>query len=192
MGTNGMVLIAPSSVDVTGGGSETATINAGGSVTFSACATLSLNDVFSSTYDNYIIDMRHAKDPSGTQVNLLCRLRSSGTDESSGSDGSTGNYTYQVLRATSTTVDGSRTSSYTYALIQITDNEQKDGHTSYFYGPYLSQPTAIRSVNINSNQNAEIRDMAITHGLSTAYDGFTLYPSGGSFDGLIKVYGLVQ
>lgn len=184
----GMVLLTPTSIAYTG---TSASIGTNGSVEFSAVSSLSLNGVFSADYDNYMVAMRHAKDAGGTQVSLYCRVRSGGTDESSGVDGSTGKYTEQRIRATSTTVDGSRTSNYTYAFIQVTDNEQKDGHLSYFYGPYLAQPTAIRSVNVNSNANAEIRDMAITHSASSSYDGFTFYTSADTFSGLVSVYGLV-
>jgi hypothetical protein len=184
MATNGIVLLTPSSVDVTGSGSETATINTNGSITFSACATLSLNDVFSSTYDNYLIDMRHLSSASVEYVRF--RLRASGSDNSTASS-----YVYQRLESGSSTVAGSRTTS-NEAHSGYTSSSNRSGDTIYIYGPNLAQPTAGRSVNSNGFLGALLGDVAWTHNQSTAYDGFSIYPPSGTLSGLIKVYGLVQ
>ena len=113
MATNGIRLITPTSVDVTGAGSS-ATINAGGSVTFSTAATLSLNGVFSATYDNYIIEMQLRSN--GSNADVYGRLRLSGSD-ASGS-----NYTVQVLNSNSTSVTGVRLTSQTSMIICTVDN----------------------------------------------------------------------
>lgn len=180
---NGMILITPSSVVKTGA-SSTATINASGSVTFSACNTLSLNGVFSSEFDNYMIDMRHSNTVDG--VDVLVRLRAFGAD-STGS-----NYTYQQLNGNGSTVSGSRTTTTNGAF--GLDSTNRSGFTAYVYGPNLAQPTASRSVGASGSSNAYIRDYAWTHSLSTGYDGFTLlYATTDRFTtGLIKVYGLRQ
>ena len=184
MATNGIRLITPTSVDVTGAGSS-ATINAGGSVTFSTAATLSLNGVFSATYDNYIIEMQLRSN--GSNADVYGRLRLSGSD-ASGS-----NYTVQVLNSNSTSVTGVRLTSQTSMIICTVDNvTERAGSTTYVYGPGLAQPTAFRSVNVRTASGAFISDDASTHSLSTAYDGITLTPSGGTLTGLVKVYGLVQ
>jgi hypothetical protein len=183
MATNGITLITPTSVAVTGAGSS-ATINAGGSVTFATAETLSLNGVFTSLYDNYIIDMRFSH--LTTNSNITYRLRAAGTD-ATGS-----NYTYQLLQAASTTVSGSR-ATLGDGYIADGSNSQRSGFTAYFYGPSLAQPTAARSVTVSGRSDAQIVDWASTHSLSTAYDGFTIYPQqAGGMSGLIKVYGLVQ
>ena len=185
MATNGIVLLTPSSVAVTGSGSETATINSGGSVTFSACGSLSLNGVFSSTYDNYVIDLRYVG--TGNQENLSFRLRSSGSD-------ATGtNYVRQALVTNSTTVSAGR-NTYDSGYFGLNDSEQRSGLTGYFYGPALAQPTAARSVSATGDGGARTWDEAVTHSLSTAYDGITFLTTGAgvTFTGLVKVYGLVQ
>lgn len=182
MATNGIVLIKPSSVAKTGA-SSTATINAGGSVTFSLCETLSLNGVFSSTYDNYIVDM-HAIDDGTT----FLRLRVSGTDNSTANS-----YVSQLLDASSTTVSGAR---FTGDLARsfYSDRNKPNGNTMYMYGPHLAQPTAGRSVNANAISSARLVDWAWTHNQSTSYDGFTLIRTSTAvtMSGLIKVYGLVK
>ena len=183
MATNGIRLITPTSVDKTGA-SSTATINAGGSVTFGLCETLSLNGVFSSAYDNYIIDIRHVGSTNG--VGLRIRLRASGTDNTTANS-----YVFQYVDANSTTVSGARTTT-TYATINGVDDSQRGGTSLYLYGPNLAQPTAGRSVTVDGFSNAYLIDAAFTHNQSTAYDGCTLFPSSGTFSGLVKVYGLVQ
>jgi hypothetical protein len=183
MATNGIRLITPTSVAVTGAGSS-ASINAGGSVTFATAATLSLNGVFSSLYDNYIIDLRNRK--TTTSTNIAFRLRASGIDEASASN----YYTIQNLSADSTTVSGSRSTGNT-GQIGSTD-VNGNGQQVYIYGPALSQPTAWRNVDVAAFAGAYLLDRANTHSLSVAYDGFTLSLGSGAFGGLIKVYGLVQ
>ena len=70
-------------------------------------------------------------------------------------------------------------------------SSQRGGDTIYVYGPALAQPTASRNVNAGAQSNAYIGDRAAIHSLSTAYDGLTLFPASGTFDGLVSVYGLV-
>lgn len=183
MATNGLVLIKPTTVDKTGA-SSTATINTGGSVTFDLCETLSLNGVFSSTYDNYIVDLRCKSDSSGNRTNL--RLRAAGTDNSTANS-----YTSQLLLANGTSVTGSRQSSAEAWLgtVVSTDN---NGQEIFLYGPHLAQPTAMRGLDASQNLGGYIADRAVTHNQSTSYDGFTIWVEGLAFTGLIKVYGLVK
>ena len=185
MATNGLVLIKPTSTAVTGG-SASATINAGGSVTFTTCETLSLNGVFSSTYDNYIIDVRGN---SNASLTIHLRLRVSGSDNSTANS-----YVSQRLTADNTTVAGLRETSDLAAQVFGLYNTQRDGIQMFVYGPNLAQPTAGRSVTALGASSAFILDRAWTHNQSTAYDGFTLLRGGAAnnFSGLIKVYGLVK
>jgi hypothetical protein len=186
MATNGIVLLTPSSVNVTGSGSQTATINTGGSVTFSACATLSLNGVFSSTYDNYVISVRSIRDASAN-INFELRLRANGSDASGA------NYTHQVIVAEGGSVIAARATSQTKGRFgDLTSSTLFHGHQIFFYGPALAQPTAFRGVSAGTNSSASIYEGAVTHSFTDTFDGFTLLPGSGNITGLIKVYGLVQ
>ena len=177
----GMVLMTPTSIASTGTGNSSS-IGANGSVTFSSCETLSLNGVFTSDYDNYMIVMR--TDPSGARL-LEARLRASGTD-ASGS-----NYTYQMLAAGSTTVSAGRTASQSVTRFGYFDGATMNGISIYCFGPYLSQPTALRSVTVSDNASAYIEDYASTHSLSSAYDGVSFLSNNTqTFTGLVSVYGL--
>lgn len=180
---SGMVLIRPSSIAFSG---VTASITVNGSVSFSAVDSLSLNGVFTSAYDNYMIVVR--ANSSNDSTAIYYRLRTSGTD-ASGS-----NYTNQQLFVTSTTVSAGRTAE-TFGRIGAISSTTYDrgGYGANIYGPCLAQPTALRSfttTGYSSTHTRNIDDYGSTHSLSTSYDGVTLYPSQGNFTGLVSVYGL--
>lgn len=175
-----MELVKPTSVDKAGVGS-TATISANGSVDFTACTSLSLNDVFSAEYDNYMVVMRAVG--SGSE-DALVRLRVSGSDASGT------NYTNQTLNAYSTTVDGARSTSQTFAQLADLNSTLRSGYVFYVYGPFLAQATAFRSCSIIGTDNSRLYDRASTHSLSTSYSGLSLVMSTTNFTGNIAVYGL--
>jgi hypothetical protein len=181
MAYRGAHLIVPTSATATGTGSS-ATISANGSVEFSACATLSLNGVFSADYDNYTVVMRHVA-AAGDPV-IAIRLVVGGV-EASGA-----NYTRQKLEAASTAVAGSRGSNTTDWPVANTSATQRTGYMAYFYGPFLAQPTALRTISAWGRDSARIDDYAATHSLPTSYDGFKMTLDSSSFTGRIAVYGM--
>jgi hypothetical protein len=183
MAVNGIDLIIPTSIAHTSG---SASINAGGSVTFTGVTALSLNGVFSSAYDNYIVDMWFDV---STGVSLYVRMRESGTDNTTSNS-----YVTQQLFANGTSVSAARVTELSaYGLFATSNAVQRSGSETFFYGPALAQPTAYRTVQVNDFSSARTADIAGTHNQSTAYDGFTLLPFGGpTMTGLIKVYGLVK
>jgi len=180
----GMVLITPTSIASTGTGNSSS-IGANGSVTFSTCATLSLNGVFTANYDNYMISFRWQQNTSSSS--LQARLRASGTDSTANTD-----YNTQQIYASASTVGGVRSTTSGFWDLSASATTYRNGLTMNVYGPYLSQPTAFRTIVINSSVGATIdSDGAGTHELSSSYDGITFYPSGNSITGLVSVYGLV-
>jgi hypothetical protein len=179
---DGIVLMKPTSIVATGAGSS-ATISQTGSVTFASCATLSLNGVFNTDYDNYMMVMRMTSASSDTNINL--RLRVGGTDNSTASS-----YTRQALAADGTSVTGIRASSDSATPFTAAFTTQREGSSAFFYGPFLAQPTAMRQVSALAFGSAYIYDTAHTHNQSTSYDGFTLLGQTSAFTGLISIYGL--
>jgi hypothetical protein len=178
--TNGLVVMTPSSIAYSG---TSASINADGSVVFSACSSLSLNGVFTADYDNYMVTVRMKMGSSFP--NLYMRLRALGTD-ASGS-----NYTRQYLTSSGTTTDANRLTSLTEATVGFT-TAVEGGTNFYVFGPYLAQPTATRSVGVAGYAGAYLQDDACTHSLSTSYDGLTLFPSTSNCTGLLTVFGFNQ
>jgi hypothetical protein len=175
----GMVLMNPTSIAYSG---TSATLGANGQVTFSAVTSLSLNGCFTADFDNYVMAVC-AEATSGNDI--FFRLRTSGSD-ATGS-----NYVRQVLQANSTTITAFRESSQAYAtLVNFGDSGSENGGQVFFYGPYLSQPTAFRSVTVRNTPI--LFDVAATHSLSTSYDGFTFYAQNPAvnFTGACAVYGI--
>jgi len=175
---SGMVLLTPTSIAYTG---TSATVGANGSVTYSACTSLSLNGVFSADYDNYMMSIS-----SIGSGNLIARMRASGTDNTASSV-----YTSQTLGANNTTVSAERVTVDNYAYFGYAQTSYPNGNQAFIYGPYLAQPTAGRTVNTNSGSGARIEERVWTHGVSTAYDGITLTVQSGTISGVLSVYGLV-
>jgi hypothetical protein len=186
MAKNGLILLTPTTVDKTGTGS-TATINANGSVTFGSCTALSLNGVFSSTYDNYRVVMRATTSGASIDANMRIRLRLSGTDSTD-----TTLYNDQYLDANSTTISAARNTTLGYWTAGFMESSSPlgSGLVIDFYGPNLVQPTAFRAVTSSDRTNAYFYDSAGTHEGSTSYDGLTFTAGSGSLGGLVCVYGL--
>lgn len=177
------VIMVPTSVAKTGTGS-TATILSSGAVEFSSCTGLSLNGVFTSAFDNYMVVLR-LSDDSATSWNLQCRWRVGGADNSTASS-----YVAQLVSALSTTISGARTTSNIAVAAIFEEDVSQQGMTMHVYRPFLAQPTAARSVTVSAASSAGIRDHAFTHNQSTSYDGFTFISSSPAMTGKVSVYGL--
>ena len=178
--TNGLVVMTPSSISYSG---TSASINADGSVVFSACTLLGLNGVFTSDYDNYMVAMRHTQDAGAS--NFYGRFRVGGADNTTASS-----YTSQELNAYGTTLNANR-GSYDFGYFP-TSSDTPSASTIYFFGPHLTQPTAWRQVTANGYLSAAIFDTAGTHNQSTSYDGFSFATSPRSIWGLLTVFGFNQ
>jgi hypothetical protein len=177
----GLKLIVPSSVAGSG-----VSVSASGKVTFTAATTVSVNGCFSATYDNYLMVMRYRLDGAGAP-DLQIRLRASGSDNSTANS-----YRRQQLEASGATASGGRATADIARLSEL-PNDQRSGLHLNFYGPYLAQPTAARSINAGGRNSATILEYAWTHNQSTAYDGFTLSnSSNAAWSGALTIYGLSQ
>ena len=177
----GMVLLTPTSIAHSG---TSASIGANGQVTFTAVTSLSLNGVFSADFDNYVVFIE-AGMSNASSANMQMRLRSNGSDNSTANS-----YTLQYIQANGSTIDAGRG---TYNLAPIgtwAGNTLRNGFCVSVYGPFLSQPTALRSVTMSSFNSATIEDTAGTHNQSTSYDGATFSLSSFNMTGKLAVYGI--
>jgi hypothetical protein len=183
MPVKGLKVCTPTSIAYSG---TSASINSDGSVSFTACTSLSLNGVFTSDYDNYIVTVQGTASADAGAVSA--RLRASGSD-ATGS-----NYTLQRLDASGTSVGAGRGSNATSTRLMVLDDGLQSGGTAYIYGPYLAQPTAFRAITASAYLDAFIRDWVSTHSLSTSYDGITLACEFGAqtITGIVSVAGWVQ
>lgn len=176
MAIAGLQLITPSSVAGTG------VSLTGPKVSFSAAQSLSVNGVFDSTYDNYLIVI--GTDCSA-QSGWSMRLRASGSDATSG------DYAKQYFYADGTGVAGGRTTATTSWSITAFSNVW-NGLQIYVYAPGLAQASAFRSISAVSYNGAYIEDWVGTTNLTTAFDGFTIYTTIQNVTGSLHVYGLSQ
>lgn len=178
----GLVLITPSSVT----GSVGATINTNGSVSFSSASVLQLNDVFTSTYDNYRIVFRGTASAGDS---LIARWVD-GTTPSA-----TANYQFQQYQVNGTAITGAR-NQQDYTIIASIGSYGPTGLVVDVYGPKLAQQTAYRSVSVyagTSNSTVQIAEWAGTHDLTGTYEGIYVGPIlGATWSGKIAVYGWNQ
>ena len=174
-GAGGLRLITPTSIANSGGSASAS----GGEVTFTGVSSISLNGVFTSTYDNYIFIMT-ATNSAGDEINMRLRV--------AGADASGTNYVFQRLVAGAGSVTSDRFTGQTVARIGFMPTTS-NAYSVNVYGPAIAAPTMMRSVNAISQSDATFQDVVARHSLSTAYDGFTLIPPGGNITGKIRVYG---
>ena len=148
-------------------------------ISFSAVAAISVDDVFTSTYKDYFVKLVLT---ATSTIGIRFRMRASGTD-ATGS-----NYrNYGVGQNASSTVTGSYGASETIG--NLGGAGTTTGLTSFIISsPQLAVTTAI------SGQHARIEraeTFHLLHSVSTAFDGFTLSLSsaGPTMTGSISFYG---
>lgn len=145
-------------------------------VTFSGVTSFSEDNVFTSTYDNYLILISGtSSSASATQL----RLRVGGVD-SAGS-----NYFYQILNVTGTTVAGASTTTTQFPM--GSDSTTRFDHNAQIFGPAIADRTGWLS--FGHRDGARIGLHGAEHNLSTAYDGFTILDNVGTITGTLWLYG---
>jgi hypothetical protein len=158
---------------------ETEIIASGGlshinTTTMSAVSSVSLNSVFSATYDNYrvIVDMV------GTVgAGLDLKPRASGTDI-------TTNLTSQRAVVDATTVSAAREATTWLARFAIGTN--RSSLVLDWTAPFLAQKSNWLALN---TATADIYIASGLHNAATSYDGFTFATGGGTMTGTLRVYG---
>ena len=163
---SGLVTMTPSSVDAADG---TATINANGGVDFENISELDLNGVFTSDFDNYLMNIYTINSVSGN-VTLGTRLSSGGKE-----DFTPNSYVMQSLIVSDQEYsNGNRTTEDIWNVRSpVIANAGWNGLMYHIYGPYLPKPTAIRAVTAIATSGAYIADAAGTHSQPTSYDGLS-------------------
>lgn len=184
VGANGTTLVADSAEAT---GLKWATPSSGSftfiaAETFSAVSSVSFNNVFTSTYRNYLVLI----DWVGTANNSTkIRLRASG------SDNTTSNYCTQRFIATNTSTGAYRVTGTAWETVDQT--AQANGGYMYFFNPQTSNKTAgVFSGYSNGESAVDYMPGSNIFNATTSFDGFTFYPSAGTATGAIRVYGLAN
>ena len=151
--------------------------------TFSAVSSQSINDVFSATYNNYLIHM--AIDGSTTQTDVNFRLRVAGADNSSA------NYARSLLNQSSTTLTGQLLTGQTsWPSVAFAISTQRQYSQLNVFNPFATQYTAGIS-DLIELPNTALAQSRRTYGttITTSYTGFTLIAAAGTMTGTVSVYG---
>ena len=151
--------------------------------TFTAQTSVSINNCFSATYENYRIVLNYI----GTASNWLrFRMRNSGTDDS------TSNYRYAMnyLSATGTVgnLDSGNPDSFGLLGDLVGTGSQYAGSSCDIYSPFSStRITSLAGVGIYSTAGM---NFFATHNVASSFDGLTIYGSGvATITGNIRIYG---
>jgi hypothetical protein len=171
----GLIELTPSTISVSGGSGS---ISATGAVSFTSASAISLNDVFSSTYDNYKIV--YAFDAGSTTINTF-RLRVSSTD-ASGADYNHSSITWQTTQNPANNGGANTATSAKFNEQHATSGSRGAWEIQ---SPFLAKPT----MGTRSGVYVTLADFGMfTHNLSTSYTGFTI-TFGAVTTGTISIYG---
>ena len=153
---------------------------------FSAVSAISLNNVFSATYDNYSIVFNNLIGSSATFASI--RLRASGTDASGN------NYNRQLIRAQNTTIQGSRDANINTfeACVRYDSGSTKTIANLFMSAPFLAAHTTMHTTDNEGAFGTGVNWFAemFNHALTNSYDGFTILAGGAStITGSVSVFG---
>ncbi len=158
----------------------------------SNAATISVNNVFTSDYDNYQI-LYTGYNPSGTQCQIEFRLRASGTDVATGY---VGGRVYASLGGTQSSFVDTGTDSF-YVLDQTTNGADRSATVIQVYRPQLAKDTNYSTYGF-SPWNDGTKYFQQCYGVlenDNQYDGFTVFADGTPSETIsakIAVYGYAK
>lgn len=179
--------VKPTSINFTG---TSASIVNDSSVTFSAVTSLSLNNIFTSAYKNYIILIRNTSSNSGIQT-IYGTLRSSGVNDPQYFLSGSLDYSYQIIYANGTTVSRGGFNDWSW-VFGYASNGTYEGRYITIYQPYLTTSTSYRCITTEGYNANLYGTYNGTHDKPSSYDGITITPTSGSITGLISTYGMVE
>ena len=147
---------------------------------FSAVSNQTINSIFSSTYQNYVVYLQAV---CSTTTAILFQMRTGSTDANA-------NYQTQRFIASSTTINGDRNADTTNFNTFYNAVSTING-TATFFRPFEAASTGgVFTWSGTETTNTMILDGAGLHTPATSYDGLRIYPGSGTMTGTIRVYGL--
>jgi hypothetical protein len=168
----GLVKVIPTSVAGTG-----VTLNANGTVTFSASSTVSINGCFSSLFENYKVVITHV---ASTSTSHGIRLRASGTDNSTASS-----YVRERMISAAGTVSGATVTSDSWSTA-LAGNGSISTAEITFARPFLAETTGLM---MNVARSDAVAMIGGFHNQSVSYDGFSILAGVNTITGTLRIYG---
>jgi len=155
---------------------------------FSAVSSQSINDVFSTTYDNYKILIHITT--SGSSSTFQYRMRVGGADNTAST------YNDVNLRASGAAVTTTQNLNQNIGTLAITHSTTiTKGISVDLFSPFLTAVTTFNAITGNmDNVNNQIGVYSAGGGHNTAssFTGITIFPSAGTFSGTISIYGYAK
>jgi hypothetical protein len=189
IGTTGQVLTADTTVSPYK--VKWATAGGGGSLiyvttnTFSASSSVTIDNCFTSTYNNYFIVLENVTIASGSDVRLRTRLRASGSSDTTSNyrDGRRG-------QSTAGSFDQNLATTTAWSYMGNVDSNASGGPNNsqiVLYSPQAANQTAYTAVVATSDA---IQFSGGTFRATTQFDGIEIYPDSSTISGKIKIYGI--
>jgi hypothetical protein len=156
------------------------------STTFSAVSTVSLNNCFSSTYDHYKVIINNY----GSAVSFTrWRLRAGGSDNSSAGYFRYGFNTAYNSGSLVLYNGGSETS--WVPCTSYGNSAAGSGTTELFVSmPFVNTSYTMTSTDCNDSSAGQSYKLNGTFNATTSFDGFSMFPNGGTITGTITVYAI--
>jgi hypothetical protein len=148
---------------------------------FSAVGTITVDNIFTSSYTNYKIMMTYT---SATGANQDIQLRVGGVTATAA------NYSYQNNQGNGTSITGSRTTAASFS-VGAANGAFNSSCNIDLYSPFVATGTVISSqiaYSAGAYTTPIITDFRGAHSVATAYDGFILTMTG-TCTGSYTVYG---
>lgn len=174
---------------VSGGVPAWATVSSGGLVligttSFSAASAVNINDVFSSTYDNYRIVCNFTPSDNG-DLNFRYRV--------SGADNTTSNYYYQGIDIAGTSSTPFRLGAQTNGRLAAAQTNVENSFSADMFAPNLTRKKRTNSyAGRETNSSPGIVFLSTTFDATTSFTGFSLYNNNGTITGTVSVYGYAK
>lgn len=148
--------------------------------TFSAVASQSINDVFSASYDNYLI-LLNISASAGNDITLRTRV--------GGADLTGNDYNWQRLAADNISISASRSSNTSSMRIGIVRSDETLINVSIGNVFATKSTSFINQCLDNSTTTPAILNVYGNVNNSTSYTGFTIFVASGTISGTARVYG---
>tara|TARA_Y100000592_G_C5476857_1_gene322793 strand:+ start:1403 stop:2032 length:630 start_codon:yes stop_codon:yes gene_type:complete len=186
------VLIKDGLVD----GKDVSTINSGGLILLSSnspsgASAVTADTIFSSTYTNYKITYALTVSHS-TSSTIRMQLRS-GSSTNTNSTYTSGLRTFRINADTEFETRDDTADRWDFTGVDGSQTNNRVSVDVTLFSPNLTARTAYSGTFFTDEvANQQFGYMGGTFENTTAFDGFTIFPSAGTFSGKINIYGMVD
>jgi len=182
IGSTGQVLTVASGVPSWATPAGGAFVYVGGA-SFSASSAVNVNDVFSTTYANYLVRTDFV---GSATVAMSMRLRVSSADNT------TSDYNRESITAYGTTVEGGRGANATSFEVPAASTAGSYIQFSFF-NPFQAAKTGVIMDTVSyAGSGIEATRSSFAFAAATSFTGFSLIPASGNITGTLRVYGLAN